>query len=146
VRDIGLALRGNILDQRSPEGDVQYLYPPADRENGSPSFLRFLDQRRFRRIARGVNGTYFFVAFLTVASRIDVFAASQHEARDGIENRRRGVSVREWGDDQWYEPCTFQGSHVSGGQPDTTGIAIGANASGNSNCAGSDRLARGRHE
>jgi hypothetical protein len=86
------------------------------------------------------------VAFFPVTRGIDVFTASQHQAGDGIEDCRRRVCAGEGWNYQWYEPCTFQGRNVSGGQPDSTGIAIGANASGNSNCAGSNRLARGRHE
>src|SRR5213595_46137 len=44
----------------------------------------------------------------------------------GLENCRCRVSTREWRYYQWYEPCIFEGGHVSGGQPDTTGIAIWA--------------------
>ncbi|MDB4871102.1 MAG: hypothetical protein JWL97_2106, partial [Gemmatimonadales bacterium] len=53
---------------------------------------------------------------------------------------------RKGGNDEWYEPCIFEGGHVSGGKPDTTGVAIEADASGNSNSASGNRLARGRHE
>ena len=146
VCDAGIALGGNVLDQRSTQCNVEHLDAAADREHGLPARLCFLDERGFGRIARGVHRSYFFVAFFAVASWIDVFAASENEAGDGIENGRCCVDVRKRRNYEWYEPCIFQGSHVGGGQPDTISIAIGANASGNSNCAGWNRLARGRHE
>ena len=71
-----------------------------------------------------------------VSRRVDVLAASEHESVDRLENRGGGVRVGEWGDDEWYEPCTLQGVHVGGGEPNTPGIAIQADASGYSNCAG----------
>jgi hypothetical protein len=86
------------------------------------------------------------VALLPIASGIDILATGEHETGNGVENRCGRFFIRQWRNDQWYEPCVFKGGYVSGGKPDTTGIAIGADASGNSNCAGWDRLARGRHE
>ena len=81
-----------------------------------------------------------------VTRRIDVLTAGEHETTYGIEDGRSRVSAREWRNDEWYKPCSFEGGHVGGGKPDTTGIPIEADASGNSNCAGWNRLARGRHE
>src|SRR6266516_5143683 len=132
VHDAGVALGGNILDQRSTEGDIQDLNAAADREHGRPARLRFLDERGFGRIAREVHSAYFFVTLLSVARGVDVFSTGKDEPGDGIENCCRRVSAREWRNYQWYEPCIFEGGHVSGGQPDTTGIAIWADASGNS--------------
>ena len=136
----------NVLNQRSAERDVQNLDAAADREHGNPPSFRFNDEAGFGCIARGVYGAYFFVAPFSVTRRIDVLTASENQAGDGIEHCSRGAIAGERRNDEWYEPCTFEGGHVGGGKANTTGIAIRANASGNSNCAGWNRLARGRHE
>ena len=94
VNDAGVALGGNILDQRSTEGDVQDLNAAADREHGSAARLRFLDERGFSRIARDVDSAYFFVTLLSIARGIDVFTAGKDESGDGIENCRCRVSTR----------------------------------------------------
>ena len=86
------------------------------------------------------------MALFSVARWIDIFTAGQNQTRDGIEHCGSSAIARERGDDQWYEACIFEGSYVGGGKPDTTGIAFPADASGNSNSAGWNRLARGRHE
>src|SRR3954469_11001239 len=146
VIDIGFALRRDVLNQCPAEGDVQNLDAATNRQNRSSSSARLLDQCGFGRIACGVHCTYFLVTLLTIACRIHILAAGQYETRYRLQNRHGCVSARKWGNDEWYEACSFKGRHVSGGKPDTTGIAIWANASGNSNCAGWNRLARGRHE
>ena len=68
-------LRRNVLHEGAAERDVQNLDAAADREHGFPPGFCLLDQRSFRRIARGVDGAYFFVALFAVASRIDVFTS-----------------------------------------------------------------------
>ena len=142
----GAALGGDILYEGPAKRDVEDLDSAADRQNGFPPLPCLLDERGFRRIARRVDGAYFFVALFAVARGIDVFTSGQYETRDRFENGRGSAGARQRGDDEWYEACTFESTHVSGGKSDTAGIAIGANASGNSNCAGWSRLARGRHE
>jgi hypothetical protein len=86
------------------------------------------------------------VAGLAVSGGVDIFTAGEHETRHRIENRSCGEIARERRYYHWYEPCTFKGSHVSGGQPNTTCIAVLADTRGYSNGAGPIRLARGRHE
>jgi hypothetical protein len=144
--DTGRDLRSDVLNERSAEGHIEDLDAAANGEHRNSPRLRFLDESCFGRIARGVDGAYFFVALFPVASGIDVLTAGEHETGNRIEHRGRCRGTRQWRNDEWYEPCVFEGCYVSGGKPDTTGIAIGADASGNSNCAGWNRLARGRHE
>jgi len=146
VIDVCTTLGRDVLHQRSTERDVENLDAPTDGENGEPAGACLFDERSFGRIARDVYRAYFFVAFLTITRGIDIFSARQHQTGDRIENRRGRLGAGERGNDKWYKPCSFKGSHVSGGEPDTTGIAVWADPSGNSNCAGSNRLARGRHE
>jgi hypothetical protein len=86
------------------------------------------------------------VSLFSVTRWIDIFTAGQNQAGYGIEDRGGGATALERRHNEWYEPCVFKGSYVGGGKPDTTGIAFLADASGNSNCAGWNRLARGRHE
>ena len=76
------------------------------------------------------------MALFSVTCWIDIFTAGQNQARDGIEDRGGSAVAFERWHDEWYEPCIFKGSYVGGGEPDTTGIAFLADASGNSNCAG----------
>gem|GEM_PF-4118838 len=49
---------------------------------GFPRAFASSIQRDFRRIARGVDRAYFFVALLAVAGRIDVLASGQYKTGD----------------------------------------------------------------
>jgi hypothetical protein len=55
------------------------------------------------------------MTFFAVARRINVAAASKYEAVDGVEYRPGRISVGKRWYDEWYEPCTLEGVHVSGG-------------------------------
>ena len=55
------------------------------------------------------------MAFFTVESGIDVSTARKHETRDRIENRGRGIRAGKWRNDEWYEPCTFEGGYIGDG-------------------------------
>ena len=51
----GLALRRNVLHQRSTEGNVEYLDATTDCEHRSAASACLLNQGGFGRIARGVH-------------------------------------------------------------------------------------------
>ena len=51
-------------------------------------------------------------AILAIERRIDIFAACKKHSIDALENGANLLRTGEWRNDDWYEPCTLEGSHV----------------------------------
>src|SRR5688500_10719816 len=91
MSDDGVALRGNILNERSAQSYVQNLNAAADGEHGSTALASLFDQRRLGCIACGIYRTYFRVRGLTIPGGVDIASTGEHQTGHGIENCRRGA-------------------------------------------------------
>src|SRR5438105_15616627 len=79
-------LARNVLIEAASEGDVQYLKPAADREQGNPARERPLRQVDLERVARGGNFGGGRMRRLAEARGIHIAPASQEHSLDVLQN------------------------------------------------------------
>jgi hypothetical protein len=49
---------------------------------------------------------------LSIKRRLYIFAASEQDAVDPVEDRVDSLLSSEWGNDDWYDACTFKSGDV----------------------------------
>ena len=129
--------RWNVLDQRTPQGNVQKLGPTADCQDRFSGLARRQHKSYLSLVAQGIDWPEPLMSLLSVERRIDIFATSENETiGGGHDAARRGRARERWYDD-WYEPCQLKGCNVGGVEPKAMGAAkprVGCR--GDSNCVG----------
>lgn len=134
VREGAGDARWNVLDQRTPECNIQKLGPAADCQNRFSGLARRQHKSYLSLVAQGIDWPEPLVSLLSVERRIDIFATSENEAIGGSHDApRRGRARERWNDD-WYEPCQFKSSYVGGVEPNAMGAAkprVGCRGDGN---------------
>ena len=87
-RSCGAQIAGDILDQPSPQGNVQSLSAPADAEHGDIRFQSAPDQVQIRQIPDVITvGRAVGLGYLAVEGRIPVLTAGDTEAVQPVQHR-----------------------------------------------------------
>ncbi len=115
--------RWYVLDESSPEGNIEKLWTTADSQKRLAKLSGSLNQRDFGFIARSIGRAAFFSSGLSVEGRIDIFAPSQKQPVDASEYRASVLRGSKWRDDHWYEACTLQCYYVRAIEPETVSAA-----------------------
>jgi hypothetical protein len=100
-------LRGNVLEKRSSEGDVEQLRTAADREQGTVVAPGGEHERNLRRVSREIARPAFLAPGLSIKRRLYIFAAGQEYAICAGDDSVDCIFVGERGYDDWYDPCYF---------------------------------------
>jgi hypothetical protein len=111
VRTFGVVRQGaghaghDVLNESASERDVQQLRTAADCKNRFAGLARGEYESYFSLVAAAVHGAQSLVRQLTVQRGIDVFASSEYETVSCGDYTASGGNVREWRNDERYEPC-----------------------------------------
>jgi hypothetical protein len=95
----------DVLYEGASERDVQKLGTAANCKNRFPGLARGEYESYFSLVAAAVHGAEPFVRQLPVEGGIDVFASGEDEAVRCGDYTAGSGNVREWRNDERYEPC-----------------------------------------
>jgi hypothetical protein len=103
VRGDAIALRWQILHERSAESDVHDLNAATDGKRWQPALAGRREQRELRDIAGAIHWTQLGPWLLAVLRGVHIFAAGENEAGHGIEQTDGGCGIRKRRDHQGDE-------------------------------------------
>src|SRR5690242_1700708 len=91
--DVPTPFAGNVLHERSAEGDVRYLHAATDSQRGNSTTFCLAGEHEFAHIPRIVHVDHRGMWLRVVVAWVYVLAAGKQEASDAVEYPRGELRI-----------------------------------------------------